>query len=160
MTILTIKVFTGKKAPQEFRVSQSMRVQEVKQLCCDFFGFQDVANSYLWKDGVELKDDSCTLSEYGVLVNDVLELKRKRSRGTSQASLNRVQHRVAYQSSENKHQRLEFLSKLRAVWATAPPVEFEIEENVSPEQYVLPLTVEHHMILENAFDELDEELKE
>ena len=46
------------------------------------------------------------------------------------------------------------------MWATAPPVEFEIEENVSPEQYVLPLTVEHHMILENAFDELDEELFE
>ena len=45
----------------------------------------------------------------------------------------------------------------------APPVEFETEEDVPPEQFVLPLTVEHHVILEKAsseFVELDEQSQE
>ena len=81
---------------------------------------------------------------------------------TGRTAPNRVQHRVVYQISENR-QRLELISTLRAIWAMAAPVEFETEEDVPPEQFLLPLIVEHHVILEKASSELlelDERLQE
>ena len=86
------------------------------------------------KDTLELKNNLAALRDYGVSANDHLEFRRKRSRGTSKTSFNRVQHRVVYQLSDNKPQRLALLSWFRARWAMAPPVEFEPEgEEFEPE---------------------------
>ena len=125
----------------------------------------DVDKSYLWKGTLELKDNLTALRDYGVSANDRLEFRRKRSRGTNNTSFNRVQHRVVYQFSDNKLQRHALLSWLRDRWAMAPPVavEFEPEGEAPREASVLPLTVTHHVILENAscqLEALDAQLQE
>ena len=55
------------------------------------------------------------------------------------------------------------LAKLGVMWATASPVEFDIEEIVPLEQFVLSLPVDHHVMLDNALlvsVNLHEELQE
>ena len=85
MASFSIHVSIGSDA-RELRVSESMRVQELKEICCNLIGVQDVDKSYLWKGDVQLKQTSLLLRDYGVVANDLLEFKRKRSRGAGKTA--------------------------------------------------------------------------
>ena len=76
MASFSIRVSIGSDV-RELRVSESMHVQELKEICCNLIEFQVVDKSYLWKGAVELKNNLAALRDYSVSADDLFGVQKK-----------------------------------------------------------------------------------